>query len=278
MRCKSRKISCDRLNPACTKCRQSDVECEYKAPPPPNRRKRKVDQTDLETKLRQYEDLLRGKGVHVNSYDQAPKAAPQPAVVNAIGDRHSDSPSAQGSTPGQQPNNRANVAETDPATVVGHREYVDHKGQLWHDLKEVGVQESRPEDDSLEEDDEIESQSGQIQPSDGSDLTLGITLNDGSYAVSIPPADMCLRLWQIYKKNVNPLSNVMHEPSTDRILTGALYSPNRPDDATRALIFALCLAACITITTEVSCRQLDCHHVVFSEAKKHSRPCQGDRH
>jgi hypothetical protein len=60
-------VKCDRLPQGCSNCTKANVECIYRQPAPPRRRKRKVAETDLIIRLRQYEELLRNVGIKVDA-------------------------------------------------------------------------------------------------------------------------------------------------------------------------------------------------------------------
>lgn len=64
--CQRRKVKCDRRDP-CAACTKTRADCEFRAPAPPRRRPRKSPEAMLLTRLRRYEDLLRGFGVKIES-------------------------------------------------------------------------------------------------------------------------------------------------------------------------------------------------------------------
>ena len=64
--CQQRKVKCDRLIPTCASCIKSKVECIYRDPDPPKRRKRKHFEEEVQpllAQLRLYEELLKGAGI-----------------------------------------------------------------------------------------------------------------------------------------------------------------------------------------------------------------------
>jgi hypothetical protein len=69
--CQQRKVRCDRLPAGCSNCTKARVECIYRAPAPPRRRKRRPPETDLLVRLKHYEDLLRSLGVELENEDSA---------------------------------------------------------------------------------------------------------------------------------------------------------------------------------------------------------------
>ena len=70
--CAQRKIKCDRHNP-CSACSKTHMECIYRAPAPPQRRKRKAEHVDqvMLKRLRQYEEALMSAGLLSERFDPA---------------------------------------------------------------------------------------------------------------------------------------------------------------------------------------------------------------
>lgn len=67
--CQQRKVKCDRKDP-CSACSRAHVECIFRAPAPPRRRKRKPLESDLLARLTRYEQLLPTLGVKIDSADE----------------------------------------------------------------------------------------------------------------------------------------------------------------------------------------------------------------
>lgn len=65
--CQQRKVRCDRLPAGCSNCTKARVDCIYRAPLPPRRRKRKLQEPDLLVRLKQCEDLLKSLGVNLDT-------------------------------------------------------------------------------------------------------------------------------------------------------------------------------------------------------------------
>jgi hypothetical protein len=63
--CQQRKVKCSRETP-CSACIKSRVECVYRDPAPPRRRKRRTPEDILLAKLKRYEELLENAGVKVD--------------------------------------------------------------------------------------------------------------------------------------------------------------------------------------------------------------------
>lgn len=68
IRCFERKVKCDKENP-CSNCVKSRVECVFRTPPAPRRRKKRPQEEILLARLKQCEDLLRSKGIEVDALE-----------------------------------------------------------------------------------------------------------------------------------------------------------------------------------------------------------------
>jgi hypothetical protein len=66
--CQQRKVKCDRAKP-CSNCIKARVECIPSAPTIPRRRRRKLSEQDIGTRLRKYEQLLKKHGVKFEDDD-----------------------------------------------------------------------------------------------------------------------------------------------------------------------------------------------------------------
>jgi len=74
IRCFERKVKCDKENP-CSNCVKSRVECVFRVPPAPRRRKKRPQEEILLARLRQCEDLLRSKGIEVDTSESPVQAS-----------------------------------------------------------------------------------------------------------------------------------------------------------------------------------------------------------
>lgn len=70
--CVQRKVKCDKHQP-CLSCRKSQLQCSYRATPPPQRRKRKIDNSSqiLLDKLQSHETILRSAGLLFETFDDS---------------------------------------------------------------------------------------------------------------------------------------------------------------------------------------------------------------
>ena len=68
--CQQRKVRCDRNDP-CSGCVKARVDCIFRAPAPPRRRKRKDPEVDVHARLKHYETLLRGYAAKIEHLENA---------------------------------------------------------------------------------------------------------------------------------------------------------------------------------------------------------------
>lgn len=66
IRCFERKVKCDKQNP-CANCIKSNVECIFRIPPAPRRKKKRPQDELLLARLKKCEDLLKSKGIDIDS-------------------------------------------------------------------------------------------------------------------------------------------------------------------------------------------------------------------
>ena len=68
--CAQRKVKCDKRQP-CLACVKSRLECRYRTTPPPQRRKRKIEDANqtLLDRIRSHEAAMRTAGIPFESFD-----------------------------------------------------------------------------------------------------------------------------------------------------------------------------------------------------------------
>ena len=73
VRCSDRKVRCDRQSP-CSACVRHNVQCVFRAPLPPRRRKKRVESDILKDKLKHYEALFQRLGLDPNGLPNTSEA------------------------------------------------------------------------------------------------------------------------------------------------------------------------------------------------------------
>jgi hypothetical protein len=74
IRCFERKVKCDKLDP-CSNCVKSKVECVFRVPPTPRRRKKRPPEAALLARLKRYEELLKSNGIDVEGAHSPPASS-----------------------------------------------------------------------------------------------------------------------------------------------------------------------------------------------------------
>ena len=75
IRCFERKVKCDKQNP-CSNCVKSRVDCVFRIPPAPRRRKKRPQEDVLLERLRKCEELLKSKGLSIDSLQSPTDSTP----------------------------------------------------------------------------------------------------------------------------------------------------------------------------------------------------------
>jgi hypothetical protein len=69
-RCSERKVKCNRVEP-CSACVRHSVQCNFRPPKEPRKRKRHVEDQVLEARLRRYETLLQERGIDPDAISES---------------------------------------------------------------------------------------------------------------------------------------------------------------------------------------------------------------
>lgn len=83
------------------------------------------------------------------------------------------------------------------------------------------------------------------------ELIMGISTSPDATLDSFHPSPPQIRhLWQVFLENVDPMTKVVHTPTTAKIIDRACEVPRNLDKADEALLFAIYLSAVISMTAE----------------------------
>jgi len=88
----------------------------------------------------------------------------------------------------------------------------------------------------------------------GSSLILGVPLQQSTTSFHHPPPATVMKLWTIFLENVNPVTKLLHTPSTHQKLLDATSSPESISRGMEALMFSI-YACAIASLTEKECRK-----------------------
>lgn len=242
--CAQRKVKCDKAPGGCSNCTKARVECIYKAPLPPRRRKKgqTARELDVQAKLRLYEKTLRAHGVDPEDLIKleegiAPAHHEEDLGVNKYvleeGNR-TKVPACEG-----KKGTGVLVAEG------GKSRYLENT--LWTSLQSEFRDPKRILEDSSDEEgtgDPIGAGTSSRQIMPGVDALLGATLLGSSRAPSSlrpfhPTPGQIFKLWQVYLDNINPLIKVFHAPSVQQIISNASGSLDDVPKNVECLMFGI---------------------------------------
>ncbi|KAI4183953.1 MAG: hypothetical protein L6R41_005064 [Letrouitia leprolyta] len=237
VRCSERKVKCDKQIP-CNACVRHSAQCIFR-PPKPAQRKRKLIKYELmEERLKNYEALLREKGIDLDHVDD-----------RSVNERQSESGRSNPSgTVWQMP--------TPPSTVSGPQgtlfkpmilqgpegtKLVDNS--LWSRVaEEIHDAEDGPEEDSAND------TSDDTAVDDGFAYVLGLKTSRTTF--SHPPANVIHRLWRTFVENVNPLTKIVHVPSLQPAIEKAASHVESIPKGFEALMFSIYSMAVCSIQDE----------------------------
>ncbi|CAI6340673.1 unnamed protein product [Periconia digitata] len=218
--CQKRKVKCDRNSP-CAGCIKSGTECVEAIPAPPRPRKRKASISELQSRLKRCEELIRVNGLSMANPDD--RESDMEELMPKDGSIYQASPPGKGKLIVDQ----------------GESRFVDNT--LWTGLtdefKEMEVQRHSGS----------ASRRSTLPPRaavDASHFLLGSNgISVQNLTMLHPPPVQIFRLWQTFLDNVNPLSRVVRAPTTQvQVLEASSNLGNLPA-TTEALLFAIYTSA-----------------------------------
>ncbi|DAA77947.1 TPA_exp: putative C6 transcription factor [Trichophyton benhamiae CBS 112371] len=236
--CQQRKVRCDRQSP-CSGCRKYEVNCIYRPPPAPKRRKRRSPEETLLARLRKYEELLVGLGVDVSNIDEH-KSDSQHAAPEAPGLTYNSGSGSKTDPDGDQ--------EEDLKNQFGRMIIRDGKthlleNSLWVNLSsEIGDPDTILDvagDNANSNGDPFLSLEDSPLSDGGEFIIAGSTGGSGSLRALHPDTVQIFKLWQIYIDNMDPVTKLCHKPTVQQqILDATSDLDNIPKDV-EALMFGI---------------------------------------
>ncbi|KAL1963069.1 hypothetical protein VTN77DRAFT_8715 [Rasamsonia byssochlamydoides] len=247
--CQKRKVKCDRNDP-CSGCVKAQVECVFREPLPPRRRKKKSETIHvMVARLKRYEEVLKKNGIDPrvidgnseNSVDSV-RHDTRVNLVNSV--NHGESTAV--------PNPfESNTREIGPGRLItkeGRSIYLDNN--LW---KNASNELQDAEDMLPESSDDISDQSLPDQ-SDGIDLDENFLVFGSSSRRSLaglhPNPIHIFKLWQIFLESVNPLTKIIHAPTVQQRILDATSDLSSVPKELEALMFAIYSAALTALSDE----------------------------
>ena len=243
--CKRRKVKCDKAHPSCSACVKHRAKCFYCAPVLPVRKKRKSPE-ELLARLQRFETLLEAHGIPADDdRDHAPtqvgndsvRAAPKtPITIERMT-----------STNTKDGNDHETIKPSGNFVVgAGKQRFIE--SPLWNILSE----ELEGPVDMLRLSQSNERDTHQLSkgtPSEGflnaGDFLLNNTAIHSAVELKVlhPKPLTIFRLWQVFLDNINPLTKLIHAPTTQQRLLDASANLENISKEWEALMFAIYLSA-----------------------------------
>ncbi|KAK5046405.1 hypothetical protein LTR84_008207 [Exophiala bonariae] len=244
IRCFERKVKCDKENP-CSNCVKSRVECIFRTPPAPRRRKKRPQEEILLARLKQCEDLLRSKGIEVDT----PEASTQSGVPSGPASYDATVPSPDTGMTGQRPPTEviffpgANAKTGQLIVDQGKSRFIENN--LWTSVSE----EFKPKE-AIEYSDEDEDAASVVEES--TDFLLGNTPSSNAASISKlhPPPEIIMKLWQIFLDNINPMTKLIHQPTLQQTIVQYTSQLDNLPRGLEALLFAIYTTAVFSLDDE----------------------------
>ncbi|EGE06077.1 C6 transcription factor domain-containing protein [Trichophyton equinum CBS 127.97] len=225
--CATRKVKCDRQAP-CSACRRHALSV-FIGSSQTRKRKATEERSSAIERLRHYESVLRDAGIPFEPFDTART------------DRSTADSTAQ--TPGEAARQKGDEGEEEASLALQQGKLITHdanKKYYEHQLlASLG--------------DELKDNSNGLAMSAPSTGLYSSYLLLGSMASS-PPAEFpskaeIFKLWSTFCDNVDPLTKILHIPSTNALLTQSLRSEESGivSQKLQGLIFAICACAAMSI-------------------------------
>ena len=243
--CRQRKIKCDKGQPNCSSCARSRANCVYVAKALPLRKKRTSLEEELMGRLKTYEILLKAHGIQTNDVDRIStpmgtssqsEASKTPSVTERVssldhqnGNEHNTfKPSAKF------------VTDAEKETFIESPSWnvLDQELQGTIDMLRVSQFNGRSSHQSFDD----------ASPEDnlnaGDFLLNGAATHSTSELKKLHPKPLVIfRLWQIFLDDFNPLSKILHGPTTQQRLLDAIANLDDISKEWEALMFAIYLSA-----------------------------------
>ncbi|MCJ1471357.1 hypothetical protein MMC07_010005 [Pseudocyphellaria aurata] len=234
--CQQRKVKCDRKDP-CAACSRAHVECVFRAPAPPRRRKRKPSQSDLLARLTRYEQLLPGLGAKIDSVHEKDATIEHDGRMEVV-----TTPERTAGVSRKELSRLGGKLKNVISPDVQNRRLIGGEGtpkylERWLRNSGENFQFSSEEEKVAQA---TGTTSRTLRP-DGGQLIFA--LGPARTQVLHPQPVQIFRLWQTFLDNVNPLVKILHTPTVQQLVLEASGNLKFVSKSMNALLFAIYLAA-----------------------------------
>ncbi|EPS25562.1 hypothetical protein PDE_00496 [Penicillium oxalicum 114-2] len=235
--CTRRKVKCDKVGPACVRCRKGGFECVFEAP---QRRPRKRKLDEAMEKIARYEGLLKQHGL---------------LELEAVDPETSSSQSLHNSIPGEP----VKPALSRPGRLLtghGKSRYID--SHMWLNLEDEEIRHiSTDDDDGIAEEAENTRISDPVYlgaiPQDP--LTGALLGGQQSILHYHPDHADAMKLWKRHAQNVEPICKVLHGPSAGKLVQAVSQRPETASKAEECLLFSIYHCAVFSISEDACSRE-----------------------
>ncbi|KIW62766.1 hypothetical protein PV04_10900 [Phialophora macrospora] len=245
IRCFERKVKCDKQSP-CTNCVKSKVECVFRIPPAPRRRKKRMQEDLLLARLRKCEELLKSKGIDIDSPETLSRTASGSATLESPPLTQPSSQQLSPDTPasaGEDLIFAASEIRKSGRLIVDHGKSLFIENNLWASLSDEFQQPNQAIAEYSEDD---EDDAG-TPVEESADFILGYTPTSNPIQPLHPSPTNIFILWQIYLDNFNPMTKFIHGPSFHKTLEQSCMQLDNLPRGLEALLFAIYATAVYTI-------------------------------
>ena len=244
--CQQRKVKCDKVQPTCSNCIKRRAKCIYVAPALPIRKKRKCPEEDVLDRLKRYERLLQAHSIPADdNLDHGGTPTKNNTTLETskrpiLTERLSPPRDQNGDNHGLPRSSGEFVAND------GKRSFIE--SPLWNILSDElqGPVDMRRLAHSNGRDNPQLSNAAPYEDviSAGDFLLNTMTTHSATELKTLHPNPLIIfRLWQIFLDNINPLTKLIHAPTTQQRLLDASADIQNVSKEWEALMFAIYLSA-----------------------------------
>ncbi|KAJ5592359.1 hypothetical protein N7537_009263 [Penicillium hordei] len=219
--CHNRKVRCDRQDPSapCSNCAKANVECIYRAPPPPRRKRDRETNGSVSQERGKYARRSAG-------FDENP-----PAIRH-----HHPAERDRWTEAGKSGSGRMIMKD-------GNSIYLDNN--LWTSVSNELPNAADVLGDGS--DDGIDNFAQDV--SDEYVILSTFATRDNLTELHPSPLNI-FKLWQAFLKNVNPLTKIIHAPTVQQQILDAMSDLGKVSREIEALMFAIYCIALVSLQAE----------------------------
>lgn len=251
--CQRRRVKCDKAQPTCSNCAKHGTTCVYVAPSLPRRKKRKSPEEELLGRLKKYEHLLQAHGIqgdddldHASRLSKAHSvlATPKPSVIT---ERVSPLTNKDGIDKDILKPSKTFVAD------AGKQNYIE--SPLWSILSEDlqgPVDMQRLSQSNSKDSHQLSNSATPGGFLNAEDFLLhNVARHSPAELRAMHPNPLIIfRLWQVFLDNINPLTKLIHAPTTQQRLLEACANLENISKEWEAVMFAIYFSAFQSMSTD----------------------------